>query len=745
MGASLGCLTSKGGTHASNLEYFNTLKGIPLLGNLSDHDISRICNTLQKKEFQRGEHLMKEGDTGDHFYIITKGQCKVTIGVDGDFENQKEVATLNANDYCGEQALIDACTRSATVTAIMHTICFEMDRRTFQATVGQKCTFVKRAAVCTNDDDAEEEKIDAHLFEKSKEKTAWMIECIKKNSLFDALEKEQVLACVEAMHRQPVAKGDKIIKQGDEGNYFYLCDKGIFDVIVADEQGKKKKVAQKRNGDCFGEIALLHSCPRTATVQASSEALVWVVSRKTYRHAIRDLYEQADTQYLQTLQKISIFSTMLTGELSLIADALVEREYPGGKKIVKVGDIGNKFYLIKSGSCKWYKENGESGNIKQYGYFGELALLNSKDSNTRQATVETNETCVLLELSRREFTDLLGPLEEIMHKKAEEVYENQVVKFKGEICSLNKLKTLATLGRGAFGFVTLVKDPSTTKTYALKAIKKLQILQTKQEKLILREKNIMQQLNHPRLVNLRNTYKDKTRLYFLLDVCLGGELFTLLKKKRYFNEPTARFYSACVILGFEYMHSRNIIYRDLKPENLVLEDNGYLKITDFGFAKFIKDKTYTLCGTPDYLSPEIVTGQGHGKGVDWWTLGVLIFEMLHGVTPFFSSDQTEMYRRIVRGKYRAPKYFSTEVKDLVKGLLQRKTTKRLGVIKGGVKNIKQHEWFQDFGWEKVINMTQPPPYKPRVRDQNDYSNFKNQPKDDKSGLKEVTLKIEKEF
>merc|ERR550532_1690421 len=313
-----------------------------------------------------------------------------------------------------------------------------------------------------------------------------------------------------------------------------------------------------------------------------------------------------------------------------------------------------------------------------------------------------------------------------------------------DVCGLDKIKTLGVLGRGAFGFVTLVMDPKSKETYALKAIRKQMIQQSKQDKIIVREKNVMQQLRHPRLVNLHNTYKDKYRLYFLLDACLGGELFTILRKKRYFSEKTSRFYAAAVILGFEYMHNRSIIYRDLKPENLVLETNGYLKITDFGFAKFIVDKTYTLCGTPDYLAPEIVTGQGHGKGVDWWTVGVLIFEMVAGCTPFFSSDQTEMYRKIVRGKYRTPKYFSHEVKDLIRRLLSRKVTKRLGVIVGGAAKIKEHPWFNKFNWDEFIAGQMEAPIKPKVKSNQDFSNFK-QTKDSDDRAKAMTLAIEDEF
>merc|ERR1712183_745611 len=188
----------------------------------------------------------------------------------------------------------------------------------------------------------------------------------------------------------------------------------------------------------------------------------------------------------------------------------------------------------------------------------------------------------------------------------------------------------------------------------------------------------MLKMNNEFLVNLRGTFKDALRVYFLLDVCLGGELFTILRNRRYFDEATSRFYAACVVEAFAYMHSLSIVYRDLKPENLVLDSRGFLKIADFGFAKEISGKTHTLCGTPDYLAPEIVTGKGHGFGVDWWTLGILIYEMLASFPPFYDKDQLSTYRKIINGKVRFPKYISPEAKDLICRLLTLRQTKRLG-------------------------------------------------------------------
>jgi len=730
-------------------EHVQTLRQIPLMGNLSEGDLKNICKHLKERKFKEGEHLMQVGEQGKEFFLITHGKCEVKTA------EGVVVAELNEGDYCGEQALLHNCVRNATVYASeADTICLVMDRKTFNDTLGQadKVVFAKREAVHTHLE--EDEDVSDQFKTKNEEQFEWMCKAVARVALFDTFDEDQIVACVDSMYRLDFEKKDKIIEQGEQGSKFYLIERGEADVIV-----DQKKVAILRKGDCFGEVALLHKTPRNATVRARRQCRLWCVGRTAFRRAVRQLYQGQTQETLQTLQKIQAFSSLLSNELVMIADALVENPYEKGDVIVKEGEPGEKFYIIKRGVAIWSKQSGEQGEIKQFGYFGELALINEEK---RAATVTAKtKNLVCLELTRGEFTTLMGPMEDILKMRADVQYKQkkltQILETYGsinggkksvihkDVCGLKTLKTLGVLGRGAFGFVTLVMDPKSKETYALKAIRKQMIQQSKQDKIILREKNVMQQLRHPRLVNLHTTYKDEYRLYFLLDACLGGELFTILRKKRYFSEKTSRFYAAAVILGFEYMHNRSIIYRDLKPENLVLETNGYLKITDFGFAKFIVDKTYTLCGTPDYLAPEIVTGQGHGKGVDWWTVGVLIFEMVAGCTPFFSSDQTEMYRKIVRGKYRTPKYFSYEVKDLIRRLLVKRPTKRLGVTVGGAEPIKNHAWFQSFPWDDFMAHKMQAPIAPKVKNNQDYSNFKQSRDPDERNVKAMTLEIEKDF
>jgi len=243
------------------------------------------------------------------------------------------------------------------------------------------------------------------------------------------------------------------------------------------------------------------------------------------------------------------------------------------------------------------------------------------------------------------------------------------------------------------------------------------------------EKNMLVKLDHPHIIALHATYKDAVNLYFLLEPCLGGELYHELKHLEFFENVMARFYVASVAVAFGYMHSKNIIYRDLKPENVLLDSMGYLKITDFGFSTELdqEGRTYTTCGTPAYLAPEIIAGRGYGKGVDWWTVGVFTFELLAGYPPFRSKehrgDMVKLYERITGGVYTCPPSFSPEAVSFVEALLQHKPTQRLGVIQGEAQNVFGHPWFTGFDFSALKNRTMRAPIIPYIEDGKDLSNF----------------------
>merc|ERR1711991_1010226 len=191
-------------------------------------------------------------------------------------------------------------------------------------------------------------------------------------------------------------------------------------------------------------------------------------------------------------------------------------------------------------------------------------------------------------------------------------------------------------------------------------------------------------------------------------------MFTHLRTAGRFPNDVAKFYHAELVLAFEYMHTKDIIYRDLKPENLLLDDKGHIKITDFGFAKKVPERTFTLCGTPEYLAPEVIQSKGHGKAVDWWALGILIFEMLAGYPPFFDDNPFGIYEKILGGKIQFPSHFESTAKDLIRLLLNADLTKRIGCLKNGPADIRKHKWFRGMDWSSLRQKKIPPPILPEV-------------------------------
>jgi len=288
---------------------------------------------------------------------------------------------------------------------------------------------------------------------------------------------------------------------------------------------------------------------------------------------------------------------------------------------------------------------------------------------------------------------------------------------------------IRTLGCGSFGRVKLAKYKQDGKMYAVKFMKKQEIIKLKQVDHINNEKRLMAQIDFPFIVNMVGYTKDDRYVYIVMECITGGELFVHLRRARKFNDEQSKFYGALTGAAFDHMHRKNIIHRDLKPENLLMCHNGYSKLTDFGFAKIIEPgtRTYTLCGTPEYIAPEVLLNKGHGKPVDWWTLGILIYEMICGQPPFCDEDPMGIYQKILAGKVYFPKYFDKNAKALVKKLLTADLSKRFGNLKDGAQDILGHAWFATLNFKDLEALKVVAPYKPTMKDANDVSNFEDIP------------------
>lgn len=295
----------------------------------------------------------------------------------------------------------------------------------------------------------------------------------------------------------------------------------------------------------------------------------------------------------------------------------------------------------------------------------------------------------------------------------------------GPAPSLDDFELLRLVGTGSFAKVLLVRHKSTGVLYAMKVLKKEEIFRRNQIDHTKTERLILATLRHPFMVRLRYSFQTEHKLYMVLDFVRGGELFYHLRRAGRFTEEQARFYVAEVILALDYLHRHDVIYRDLKPENILLGADGHIKLTDFGLSKkgitSVGGKgegqtATTFCGTPEYLAPEIITGIGHGKAVDWWSVGILFFEMLNGKPPFSSQNRNQLYINTIKGQITWPEGISAEAKNLLAGLLHRRPEERLG--SHGIKEIQNHPFFASLDWEALYHKRVPPPFLPSCVDDN---------------------------
>ncbi|KAI8997744.1 camp-dependent protein kinase type 2 [Pilobolus umbonatus] len=309
---------------------------------------------------------------------------------------------------------------------------------------------------------------------------------------------------------------------------------------------------------------------------------------------------------------------------------------------------------------------------------------------------------------------------------SKEIYTQEVCR-KTYHLSLNNFFINRTLGTGSFGRVHLIQSKVNGRYYALKVLSKAEIVKLKQVEHTNNERAILSSVYHPFIVNLWGSFQDDAHLYMVMDYVPGGELFSYLRKMKRLSNNAARFYAGEILLALSYLHSKDIIYRDLKPENLLIDGQGHIKMTDFGFAKHVPDITWTLCGTPDYLAPEIIQTKGYGKAADWWAFGVLIYEMLAGYPPYYDDSQFKLYEKILTTKPEYPHIIDSDAKDLLMHLLTSDLSRRYGNLKRGPLDISEHRWFAPVNFQLLQERKIKPPYVPRLRGSGDTSCFDKYP------------------
>ena len=339
-----------------------------------------------------------------------------------------------------------------------------------------------------------------------------------------------------------------------------------------------------------------------------------------------------------------------------------------------------------------YRKSGENVKKMNTSLFGNIASLANLNKNKKKSIIFRSNT----------YTNS----------------NTKLIKVK-----LDDFSFIRLIGVGSYGNVYVARKKSNNKLYAVKVLNKSQFCNNvKQKNNIKTERTILEKLDYPFLMKLNYAFQTKNALYLITQFMPGGELnYHIYKKNNYFEEEKVKFYAAEIILGLNYLHQNNCIYRDLKPENVLIDKDGHIKLTDFGLSKLCEDyscKTKTLCGTPEYLAPEILFAKNYGIEVDWWSLGVIIYEMLSGYLPFKILRGERISKKVYEKKIKMFSHFTNPAKDLIKKLLVINPEKRIGF-----NQIKNHEFFKGINWDNIESKIIEPPFIPNVNESNLYKYF----------------------
>jgi cAMP-dependent protein kinase regulator len=580
-----------------------------IFASLSGKERRLLIDAMIMETFPAGTVIIKQGDVGDYFYVVDDGH--VSFSVDGN-----HVGACGRGGSFGELALLYNCPRAATCLANTTCRLWKVDQRTFRYMLANNT--------------ASQQK-DIH-------------DVLRKVPFLAELDESNLVRISDALTSVTFPEGERIINKGDVGEVFYIMREGkvkVHDIGFGDSQYIDQELGQ---GDYFGERALLTGDARSAHVTAISNCTTLCLSRETFEKILGPLQGLIDhAMKKRTLEGVPVFANSLFQpfEMARLTDMLIERSFPAGTVLAQEGKpYEPNLYIIREGRVVIASSSGQINTLMDADYFGDNWLKVEPGSPSQQTiTVQADTECGVL--TRKDIEAVIGdirrlgqPLNFINHSLNKSIRYKDLVKFR-------------ILGVGTFGKVWLVSHKRTGTPYALKQLSKREIIGHHQVEGVIREKNIMASIEHPFVVNLVATFQDERFLFMLIELVQGGELFSVIHTETRDGIPNgnSRFYAACILESLSHLHYRGICYRDLKPENILIDSKGYCVLVDLGFAKVVTDKTYTLCGTPEYLAPEIILSKGHDKGVDYWAFGVLIYEMLVGRSPFYSygTDQVSLF------------------------------------------------------------------------------------------------------
>ena len=631
---------------------------------LESTDKTIMANNLIQEIHKKGQYICKEGEFGSCMYIIKDGEVECLKG-------DKVIRILKKGENFGQKALLEGDKRSLDVRAktdcIVYSISSEFFKNQFGENFREKLyyNFVSQAFLNSETFSEINYKIISKTF---------------KYFSFRSLKNGEVV----------YPKGKKIIEKLCvvlEGN---IVDKKINKVEANRYQILYEKKLREETKDEFRN-----------NLVAEPDCILGEIDYAKFKEILGGNLKIAQIQsnQLNSIDHIPLFRILSDDKIEFLQKNLQIENFPNGKKIICQGDIGDKLFIIKTGRVDFFVNSRYIRSLNEGEDFGAKSLILSSDKRTATAIANGEVSCYTL--TAKVFKSILEPslLEYFKYKF---YLEDNTIELKD-------LDNVKELGSGSFGCVNLVRNKKNKQLYAIKALDLEQVKKENLEECVELEKNVLLKIDHPLIMKMVKYLKNDNYIFFINEYIEGKELWEVIRDIGLLNKEQTQFYGASILLAMNYLHKKKIIYRDLKPENVMVNTKGYIKIIDFGTVKEIEDRTSTIIGTSHYMAPEITKGEGYSFQVDIWSVGICMYEFFCGSLPFGEDydDPMDIYRAVCKEDLTFPSF----VKDdkfikLLKKMLQKEPTNRLWKLK----QIKGHQYFADFDWNKLISLSYPPPY-----------------------------------
>jgi cGMP-dependent protein kinase len=658
-----------------NMHFVNS---VPLFRLLTAFQKESLVGSLTLHKFKQGQVILNENDPGELLYIIKEGQISCTQG-------NSEIRRMGPGDFFGEQALLYDSARTATITAIGATVkCLSVNRSMLKAVLGDSLDQV-----------------------------------IYKNSLRIAFESSTTLSNLTKEQQDRLINKMKVVKYEQGQVVIRKTTLRSSELLVLLKGSLVEKDTQREvvsSISCLGDDVVVEACDSSVyqdDVVAEVNCSLSRISMLDFELAIGGTFDRVSekNEVLRVLRSVQLLRGLGPARLEALSKALVELRFEPNDEIVKQHTEGNCLFILREGSVDVKRDNIKIRAITKFDYFGERSVL---FNDFRSASVIATSTVVVWAIPKETFLELITRA--IRHRLLCRI------QLQDEVVPFHDLVSIDLIGKGSFGVVQLVCHRENRNVYALKAVSRQTIELHDLHASLLYERQILLALDHVMILKLAKTFKDSERVYFLMEYVRGEVLSTVIRRTGLISQDDAKFYAACLLVTLMYLHDRSIIYRDLKPENVIVDEEGFTKLVDFGVSKIVDGRTYTVVGTPHYMAPEVITRKGYSYAADYWSLGVMLYEFLCGKVPFGEEehDPYECYKQTLENELKFPDFIDEDspAAQLVKQLLASCPAARLG---GSPSQLLSHRWFQGIDWVRarqdlLVSRQMRPPYIPPTRD-----------------------------